>query len=80
MAISCLFLLTEEALEFATVRVKDTYDRHHEPIQFNVGQKVYLGLDEGYTIPMNKALGKRLTQQYAGKLEVKERAGPRILP
>ena len=38
----------QDALAFASLRIKDYYDAKHKPIFFNVGDFVYLRLYRGY--------------------------------
>lgn len=40
-----------DAIAFATMAMKDVYDRHHQQKFFRVGDMVNLRLHRGYTLP-----------------------------
>lgn len=46
----------EECGKFAAMSMKQYYDKKHDPHHFNVGDKVYVKLEPGYSIPANKNL------------------------
>lgn len=64
-------------MKFAATKMKEYYDRHHKPIVFAPDSQVYLRLEKGngYTIPANKDVLKKLKQQYASPFRVKRRVG-----
>ncbi|KAJ5398575.1 hypothetical protein N7465_009064 [Penicillium sp. CMV-2018d] len=62
-------------LKYAAVKMKEYYDRTHQPKHFAVGDKVLLRFWKGYNIPINDAYTKELGQQYAGCFTVLERIG-----
>jgi hypothetical protein len=57
------------------MRMKEYYDRRHQPKHFAVGDKVLLRIGRGYNIPVNDAVSRKLGQQYAGLFTVVERIG-----
>lgn len=63
-----------EALKFAAIYMKYYYDRRHEERHYTPGDRVYLRLHKGYSIP-NTNLSKKLLAQATGPLTVKERIG-----
>ncbi|THC94471.1 hypothetical protein EYZ11_006036 [Aspergillus tanneri] len=66
----------EEALAFASLRMKEIYDRRHEkPPVFKPDDKVTIRLHKGYSIPAAKRFGRKLSQQYSAPLEVIKRVG-----
>jgi hypothetical protein len=62
-------------MNFAAVRMKVIYDRKHQPIEFEVGQRVYLRLHKGYQLPISSRVSPKFTKQYAGPFTVAERIG-----
>ena len=62
-----------EAIATAQMAMKKFYDERHLPKSFAVGDKVYLRLHKGYSIPT--VVNKKLSPQYAGPFEVLERVG-----
>ena len=62
----------EDSILFAGIYMKATYDWTHQPLQFKLGDKVFLKLHKGYNV-----LGEKwkLGQQWAGPLLVKEKVG-----
>jgi hypothetical protein len=52
----------QEALAYAAIRMKEQYDRHHQPMHFKKGEKVLLRLHKGYNIPANRHLSRKLGQ------------------
>jgi chromodomain-containing protein len=63
-----------EALNFAAMYAKAYYDNKHENRYYAVGDKVYLRLHNGYSIP-DSDISKKLRQQAVGPLKVLERVG-----
>lgn len=62
-----------DAISIAAMTMGRCCDRRHEAKFFNVGDKVWLRLHKGYTMPDH--LPRKYGQQYAGPLEVTERVG-----
>jgi hypothetical protein len=55
-------------IDIASAIAKDHYDRHHEPVDFKVGDEVYIRLNKGYHLP-----GKpkpKWSQARMGKLRI----------
>jgi hypothetical protein len=48
-----------EAMKFAAMYMKDTYDRKHTELHFNVESFVYLKLHKGYNMPETELLLSR---------------------
>ena len=44
---------TEESIAYANLMAKKHYDKEHKPIRFNVDNKVYLNLHQGYKLDKN---------------------------
>ena len=65
----------QEALAYAAIRMKEQYDKRHQPMHFEKGDKVLLRLHKGYNVPANKRLSRKLGQQFAGPFEVLQRVG-----
>lgn len=65
----------EEALNFAAVAMKQQYDRRHLPLSLKPGDKAYLRLHAGYTIPSAKVNCRKYTEQRVGPFTVLERIG-----
>ncbi|KAJ5581518.1 hypothetical protein N7535_000138, partial [Penicillium sp. DV-2018c] len=65
----------EHSTAWAAMRMKRQYDRNHQPMQFQVGDKVYLKLGDGYNTPQNEVLPRRLAQRCVGRFTVLERVG-----
>ena len=63
----------QDALAFASLRMKDYYDAKHKPMFFNVGDHVHLRLHRGYQ--MAGVQSRKLGQQFAGPFQVVERIG-----
>ena len=63
----------QDALAFASLRMKDYYDAKHKPIFFNVGDLVHLRLHRGYQ--MAGVQSRKLGQQFAGPFQIVERIG-----
>ena len=61
------------AMDFAAAQAKRRYDGKHRPIEFEVGDKVYLRLHRGYHLPGNPS--RKYSQQRAGPFVVKKRVG-----
>lgn len=62
----------KDALDFASMKMKEYYDTHHQPIFFNVGDLVKLRLHRGYEVP---GVSKKIGQQFVGPFKVLERIG-----
>lgn len=65
------------AMDFAAAQAKRQYDDKHRPIEFNVGDNVYLCLHRGYHLPGNPS--RELSQQRAGPFVVNGRLPRRRL-
>ena len=63
----------KDAIAFAAMRMKDWYDRHHQPKFFKVGDLVNLRLHRGYRVSAIKS--KKLGQQLIGPFLIVERIG-----
>ena len=63
----------QDALAFASIKMKDRYDSKHKAMFFDVGDFVHLRLHRGYQ--MAGVLSRKLGQQFAGPFEVVERIG-----
>jgi hypothetical protein len=50
----------QEALAYTTIRMKEQFNRHHQPMYFKKGEKVLLQLYKGYNIPANRHLSHKL--------------------
>lgn len=61
------------AMDFAAAEAKRQYDSKHKPVEFDVGQQVYLRLHHGYHLPGRAS--KKLSQQRSGPWTVKKRVG-----
>ena len=64
-----------DALSFASISAKLHYDQHHKAMFFKEGDSVLLRLHEGYNIPANALITKKLGQQYAGPFKVLRKVG-----
>jgi len=62
-----------DAIAMAAMSAKRMYDRKHDAIYFNPGEKVLLRLYKG--CPMPSSLAPKYSQQYVGPFEVKRRVG-----
>ncbi|KAH6603966.1 hypothetical protein Trco_007412 [Trichoderma cornu-damae] len=60
--------------EKAAIDAKHFYDRHHRPMEFKPGDKVYLRLHRGYNLPGKPP--RKWSQQRAGPFEILEKIGP----
>lgn len=65
----------EEALKYASMRMKWYYDQQHRPISFEPGDKVFVKLHKGYALPTTKTVGPKFSQQYAGPYTVLQKIG-----
>lgn len=63
----------EAAMAFAGALSKARYDAKHQALQINVGDKVYLRLHQGYTIP--GLANPKLSEQRVGPFKVLEKVG-----
>ena len=45
----------EENIIYANLMVKKCYDKEHKSIKFNVGDKIYLNLHQGYKLNKNNS-------------------------
>ena len=63
----------QDALAFASLRMKGYYDSKHKPMFFGVGDFVHLRLHRGYQ--MAGVQSRKLGQQFAGPFQVVERIG-----
>ncbi len=50
-----------EAMSFALLNQKVTYDRKHQPLFMKVGEWAMLRLHKGYSIPATAGVTKKLT-------------------
>jgi hypothetical protein len=64
-----------EAMKFASMYMKEVYDKKHKDIHFDIGDQVYLTLHKGYDIPETGILGRKLSRQRVGPFKVIERIG-----
>ena len=62
----------QDAINFASMKMKEYYDAHHQPIFFNVGDLVKLRLHRGYKVP---GVSSKFGQQFVGPFKVLERIG-----
>ena len=62
----------QDAIDFASMKMKQYYDMHHQPIFFNVGDLVKLRLHRGYKVP---GVSSKFGQQFIGPFKVIERIG-----
>ena len=60
-------------MDFATIQAKRRYNSKYRPIEFEVGDKVYLRLHHRYYLPGNPSC--KYSQQYIGPFVVKKRVG-----
>ena len=63
----------EEAIAWANLQSKITYDAHHRPITLKEGSEVFLKLHQGYTLPGVK--NRKFANQRAGPFKILERIG-----
>ena len=63
----------QDALAFASLRMKNYYDAKHKPMFFSVGDFVHLRLHRGYQ--MAGVQSRKLGQQFAGPFQIEERIG-----
>lgn len=66
---------TAEAISFALLNQKVTYDRKHQPLFMKVRKWAILRLHKGYSISTTAEVTKKLTQQYVGLFRVVEKVG-----
>lgn len=66
----------KDAIAFASLRIKEYYDSHHQPKFFKVGDLVNLRLHRGYRVPAIKF--KKLGPQLIGPFPVIERIERRL--
>ncbi len=64
-----------DAISFALANQKAHYDRKHQPLFMKVGDWAMLRLHKDYSIPSLAGVTKKLTQQYVGPFQIKERLG-----
>ena len=62
-----------DAIDFANARAKIRYDKTHSNLNFEVGDRVYLRLHHGYTLP--EMPNKKLSNQRVGPFEITEKIG-----
>ena len=62
----------KDSLDFASMRMKEYYDTHHQPMFFKVNDLVKLRLHRGYELP---GVSSKLAEQFAGPFKVIERIG-----
>ena len=63
----------KDAIAFAAIKMKDYYDRLHQPMFFNVGDMVKLRLHKGYSVP--GITSHKIGAQFVGPFKVIERIG-----
>ena len=63
----------EFAMDYANAYAKRIYDSKHRPIEFEVGQEVYLRLHQGYTLPHKPH--RKFSQQRSGPWKITKRIG-----
>ena len=64
-----------DAISFALLNQKEHYDRKHQPLFMKVGDWAMLRLHKDYSISSSAKVTKKLTQQYVGPFQIKERVG-----
>ena len=64
-----------DAVAFANMSMKRSYDRKHHPMYLRVGDYAHIRLHRGYGIPTTRMLGRKLSQQFAGPFRIIERVG-----
>lgn len=64
-----------DAISFAFANQKAHYNRKHQPLFMKVGDWAMLRLHKGYSIPSSVRVTKKLTQQYVGPFQIKEKVG-----
>ena len=62
----------QDAIDFASIRMKEYYDSHYQPMFFNVGDLVKLRLHRGYKVP---GVSSKFGQQFVRPFKVLERIG-----
>ena len=62
----------QDTIDFASIRIKEYYNSHHQPMFFNVGDLVKLRLHRGYKVP---EVSSKFGQQFVGPFKVLERIG-----
>ena len=62
-----------DAIDFANARAKLRYNKSHKKLEFNIGDRAYLRLHRGYTLP--NMSNKKLSNQRVGPFEVTQRVG-----
>ncbi|OGM40970.1 hypothetical protein ABOM_010505 [Aspergillus bombycis] len=65
----------EQELGWAAFQMKQYYDRNRVPIEFEIGDEVFLKLHQGYKLPANKRVSKKFSRQLAGPFMVLRRIG-----
>lgn len=63
----------KDAIAFASLRMKEHYDKRHQPKFFNVGDLVNLRLHKGYQVPAIRS--KKIGPQLVGPFRVLKRIG-----
>ena len=64
----------EESITYVNLMAKKYHDKKHKPIRFNVDDKVYFNLHQGYKLGKNDSHCK-LRIQYTGPHKVLEQIG-----
>lgn len=64
-----------DAIKFAAMYMKNSYDAKHKPIFFKVGDFVSLRLHRGYNVPGIQGRNTKIEQQFAGPFRILERIG-----
>lgn len=63
-----------DAIAFAGAHAKIRYDARHIPLEFQVGQEVYLRLHHGYNLP--EKANRNMGYQRVGPFKIVRKAGP----
>ena len=64
---------TADTIDFANARAKLRYDKNHTDLEFEVGDRAYLRLHRGYTLP--DMANKKLSNQRVGQFEIVRKIG-----
>ena len=62
-----------DVIEFANTKAKLRYDKRHKQMEFEIGDRAYLRLHHGYTLP--EAKNRKLSNQRVGPFKITRRVG-----
>ena len=62
-----------DATSFAAAKAKIAYDSRHQPLRFRPGEKAYLRLHHGYSLPSKP--NRKLSNQRTGPFRIKRKVG-----